>query len=287
MSGSNNLAPVYTSPKRKRDELEPSYSSPRNASRSSTPNVDTSTHYQLSNLLTNEGSPRAAVSNQFEGLKLEGGSISRINFGGEGDTDIASKRLKSNHGESQGFMDIQVVSGSTIDGYVSSMEIPETPDRGGESAVSQKIHNEISSRHNETSSRQNLDTTDDALPTAAAPTEARTRETATPPLNPRELSPDPDSLTWREEEITGHKPDDPDDDGYGLNCVGFKPTPAIAYARTQHRKQQILDWKTREGREARQKRSERRRGGVEANKAETLCKTEEGRRKVRFREEHT
>ncbi|KZF24568.1 hypothetical protein L228DRAFT_245530 [Xylona heveae TC161] len=48
------------------------------------------------------------------------------------------------------------------------------------------------------------------------------------------------------------------DDGVGLNGVGFRPTPSIAYARAQKRKQQIADWRNREAREARQRRSERR-----------------------------
>lgn len=66
---------------------------------------------------------------------------------------------------------------------------------------------------------------------------------------------------WHESEITGHDPDDPTDDGYGINGIGFKPTPAIAWARSQKRKQQLADYRSREAREARQKRTERRRGG--------------------------
>jgi hypothetical protein len=54
---------------------------------------------------------------------------------------------------------------------------------------------------------------------------------------------------------------DPLDDGYGVNGVGFRPTAAVAYARTQRRKQQLADWKSREAREARQRRSERRKEG--------------------------
>ncbi|KAF7451555.1 hypothetical protein PtrM4_069590 [Pyrenophora tritici-repentis] len=69
----------------------------------------------------------------------------------------------------------------------------------------------------------------------------------------------------RDDEITGHLADpaiDPDDDGTGLNGIGFKPTPALAYARSQKRRQQLNEWKLREMRDARAKRSERRRGGV-------------------------
>ncbi|RMZ79069.1 hypothetical protein DV737_g3565, partial [Chaetothyriales sp. CBS 132003] len=67
---------------------------------------------------------------------------------------------------------------------------------------------------------------------------------------------------WHESEITGHEPNDPDDDGYGINGIGFKPTSAMAYARLQKRKQQVADYRRREAKEARQRRSDRRRQGV-------------------------
>ena len=84
---------------------------------------------------------------------------------------------------------------------------------------------------------------------------------------PRIKSPSPplSALTWKDSEITGHLADpstDPDDDGTGLNGIGFKPTPALAYARSQKRRHQLNEWKARELREARAKRSERRRRGV-------------------------
>jgi hypothetical protein len=84
------------------------------------------------------------------------------------------------------------------------------------------------------------------------------------PLN-RSPSPPPSALTWHDNEITGHLVNpstDPDDDGTGLNGIGFRPTPAIAYARSQKRRQQLNEWKARETREARAKRHDRRRRGV-------------------------
>jgi hypothetical protein len=65
-------------------------------------------------------------------------------------------------------------------------------------------------------------------------------------------------LAWSDSEITGHNPTDPDDDGYGINGIGFKPTAAIAWARSQKRKKQVAEWKSREAREARERRRERR-----------------------------
>ncbi|QDS71533.1 hypothetical protein FKW77_005261 [Venturia effusa] len=70
------------------------------------------------------------------------------------------------------------------------------------------------------------------------------------------------NLTWQDSEITGHLASDPDDDGYGVNGIGFRPTPAMAYARSQRRRQQIMEWKNRESREARSRRAEERRRGM-------------------------
>lgn len=73
---------------------------------------------------------------------------------------------------------------------------------------------------------------------------------------------------------------DPDDDGTGINGIGFRPTPAMAWQRMQKRKQQVSDWRAREAKEARQKRSERR------NKAAAIMAVDSDmantRRTVRF-----
>ena len=104
-----------------------------------------------------------------------------------------------------------------------------------------------------------------------------------PPLSP--------TLWWHDEEITGHNPNDPTDDGYGINGVGFLPTPAIANARAERRRKQIAEWKNREAKEARQKRGDRRRrrdlesssSGNGTTQGKPSVKTKNGR-KVRFLE---
>ncbi|WQF78634.1 hypothetical protein CDEST_03648 [Colletotrichum destructivum] len=68
------------------------------------------------------------------------------------------------------------------------------------------------------------------------------------------------ALTWKEEEITIYDPEDEDDDGTGINGVGFMPTAAMAYARTQKRRLQLAEYKKREESEARARRNQRRRG---------------------------
>lgn len=90
------------------------------------------------------------------------------------------------------------------------------------------------------------------------------------------------ALTWHEDEITVYDPDDSDDDGTGINGIGFKPTPAIAHARTMRRKQQLAEYRKREEREARARRSQRRRGSPAAGMAEVKARAE--RRRVRFME---
>ncbi|KAL7619850.1 hypothetical protein AAE478_010395 [Parahypoxylon ruwenzoriense] len=99
------------------------------------------------------------------------------------------------------------------------------------------------------------------------------RRAGTPPLSKRkttELQADEEpatftdpvraALTWHEDEITVYDPADKDDDGTGINGIGFKPTPAIAYARAQKRRQQLAEYKKREESEARARRNQRRRG---------------------------
>ncbi|KAM3456787.1 hypothetical protein MY3296_001445 [Beauveria thailandica] len=69
------------------------------------------------------------------------------------------------------------------------------------------------------------------------------------------------ALTWHEDEITVYDPDDKDDDGTGINGIGFRPTPAIAHARSLKRRQQITEYRKREESEARSRRNQRRREG--------------------------
>jgi len=85
---------------------------------------------------------------------------------------------------------------------------------------------------------------------------------------------------WHDSEITGHNPDDPNDDGYGINGIGFKPTPAIAWSRSQRRKQQMTEYKNREAREAREKRSKRRKRFI-SDSEEALSVESSPRKSVR------
>jgi hypothetical protein len=86
---------------------------------------------------------------------------------------------------------------------------------------------------------------------------------------------------WQDSEITGHHIHAAlGDDGEGINGIGFRPTPAIAQARSQKRKHQLSEWRAREAKEARQRRYEKRQGcAVDAGGGD-----ESQRRVVRFEE---
>ncbi|SPJ71615.1 uncharacterized protein FTOL_01343 [Fusarium torulosum] len=66
------------------------------------------------------------------------------------------------------------------------------------------------------------------------------------------------ALTWHEDEITIYDPEDEDDDGVGINGIGFKPTAALAQTRAMKRRQQMAEYRKREESEARARRSQRR-----------------------------
>lgn len=109
-----------------------------------------------------------------------------------------------------------------------------------------------------------------------------------PPTSTREERDEllqPGRLHWDDSEITGHDPSDPEDDGEGINGVGFRPTAAIARDRAEKRRKQIEGWKSREDKEARAaraKRSEARRRKMMGE--ERKVEQEEEARRVRFAE---
>ncbi|KEF59738.1 uncharacterized protein A1O9_04584 [Exophiala aquamarina CBS 119918] len=111
-----------------------------------------------------------------------------------------------------------------------------------------------------------------------------------PQVLPRSKSPPLDGQIsdkfWHDSEITGHDPTDPTDDGYGINGIGFRPTPALAWSRSQRRKQQLTDLKNREAREARQQRSERRKRFISESDDHSTAMDASPRKNVRVRFEN-
>lgn len=95
-----------------------------------------------------------------------------------------------------------------------------------------------------------------AVPTAqpkASSCSPSTEQPQTRPSSPPLPTPaNPNPLTWHATEITGHMIDYAnDDDGTGINGVGFKPTKQQEEVRRERRKRQIEQWRKREDQDAR------------------------------------
>jgi hypothetical protein len=284
--------PALSTPKRKR-------SLPPTAARKGSPSIPTNNI--ASTTLPEEdgtpGSPRTRVAYRFQGLDLEGGAITKLDLKSSSEADSVveeddplRKRLKILEGE--------------------GVEIPETPQgllvslgSDGIEEPAQKFQGSLL-RNDEPGpvifkglgdhARSPSSKLSRSYPSINRLADSKSRgrkRLSSPPLSgtvdaslldTEDMVVDPDraALTWHEDEITGHDPSDPEDDGEGINGIGFKPTPAEARARAERRRQQMAEYKSREMKEARAKRSERRRGGASMT---TGSKEEEARR-VRFSE---
>ena len=256
----------YLSPKRKRRYEDSLLTDAPSPSRLRT--IDLPTRPPLERGYSNEGSPRTNVAGHLQNLDLQEHSpISELDFG----VPIESPMSRSETGlPSHGFNPNIVIPNQS---YTALITPP--PSSNGRFTMwtppgIQKI-----------ASGQPLE----------IPETPRLRPVTSPtPPPPAKISksPPPQSPTlwWQDEEITGHKPNDPTDDGYGINGIGFLPTPAIANARAERRKKQVAEWKIREAREARQRRGDRRRRREFSNGTNhgiTGVKAEKSR-KVRFLE---
>jgi hypothetical protein len=291
----NPADPALSTPKRKR-------TLPTTAAKNPSPPLLT-TNLPVATLLEEEGacgSPRTRVANRFQGLDLEGDAISKLDLKGSShmssaveEKEVSRKRAKLLEGE--------------------AVEIPETP-QGVEASFgsdqieepSQKFEGSLQ-RNDEPGpvvfkglgahSRSSSSKLARAYPSINRLADSKSRgrkRMSSPPLSGSMdaslldsevtiVDPDRAALTWHDDEITGHDPSDPEDDGEGINGIGFKPTPAEARARAERRRQQMAEYKSREMREARAKRSERRRGGANM----TAGSKEEAARRVRFSEVET
>lgn len=236
-----NMVPtetLYRSPKRKRDAIERLKDSDRPISPTSTPMASSQSELKLLEAEeTGRCSPRAAVAGRFKNLAIHE-CVSHP-------TPIAqwrrnSPQLSSHESEALG----EVRDGPLLsEESVIETEPPQQHAERNKSKAGQ-IFNDRSSNGVARSKVK-----------AISPSKAR-RKKSPPPNESITL----DSLTWSDSEITGHNPTDPNDDGYGINGIGFKPTAEIAWARSQHRLKQLAEWKNREANEARENRRARREG---------------------------
>ncbi|KAL9591980.1 MAG: hypothetical protein Q9179_007179 [Wetmoreana sp. 5 TL-2023] len=231
---SSSPASVVPSPKRKRNTDDPlDIASVPPPTRLRTTNLPTSTVIPDDDLV-GDRSPRALVAGHFRNLNLTGYGFDFV------------KTMKE-----------PSPTPSTIAHSQSSDPISSQPSI--QSSDSQPMYPSTATASNPTFAPGS----DPKNPPLEIPETPRLKPTTLPSstISPiqRSKSPPPPNLWWADTEITGHDPSDPADDGYGINGVGFLPTPAMASARAERRKRQVAEWKNREAREARQRRSEARR----------------------------
>ena len=234
-------------------------------------------------------SPRSKVAHKFRGLALEGGGGAASD-----DSDIADS-MRKRHRPDEVMRDDDVPEPDRVDPaedeeerpMVVAVPLPEPEVALGEA--------EISLTH----AAPQLDTgLHRSYPSINRLSDSKSRvkkRSGSPPLRlkktPRRDQNDEDeemeivdpvraALTWHEDEITIYDPEDKDDDGTGLNDIGFKPTSALAASRVMKRRQQMAEYRKREESDARAKRSQRRRGANIAIGPEQKSPT----RKVRFTE---
>ena len=269
---------VYNSPKRKRDAAGSASYTTSSLPLPPSLNTDLPVHSRSADeeVLPGNGSPRTAVAGRFQNLHIQSTSF-KLDLGERYEGEAVQKKSRlmddlSNSG------DARTVHGSLMPGQQGAKEAGE---RSKPVAIDEIQENATSRKH--------------VLP---YPSPEATRDSSPSPRSSFKQSghgedqpsttrspPPTESLTWQDSEITGHAPTDPLDDGYGINGIGFRPTPAVAYARAQKRTQQVQDWRTREAREARQRRSERRRGINHGPPEGADCGVSEQRRRVRFYED--
>lgn len=251
---STGLTPVL-SPKRKRKPSESDCHSP-SASPTSTVSIAS---FQEARLREEDElgrySPRAAVAGRFRELAIRG-------------------ERSSNKENSRS--DLQQEASTAPAQRLCTFETPRDLDTISEPPLVDGSHAQYDQNHlgetptNQSAGDESLAPTTPVARKMALPSSRKQRSpTSVSKERKNRLSPPlpgtspEDPLVWHDSEITGHNPSDPSDDGYGINGIGFKPTAAIAWARSQKRHQQVAEWKSREAREAREKRRQRRQEGTD------------------------
>lgn len=289
--------PAAPSPKRKRDE-KPHSPQHRVTSR----RLDTVPEKLMSssgeNIDLGVQTPRSRVAHSFGELQIEGsGGVSRLDLLGTfGPSKLDNSKIgKQGKGAQNGFKEIPETpqaSSSTILGPTAAIRF----DTKGtlDSQHSTVIFTGSSSTNTSTALSTTLPSRPShkqpVSPPSPDPPSQQFSPAPSPPVTPTRSPPqEPASLHWEESEITGHNPSDPEDDGEGINGVGFKPTAAIARARSERRRKQLADYKSREDKDARDARAKRaalrrrRESEGAATKADENQVSEKERR-VRFSE---
>lgn len=223
-------------------------------------------------------SPRSKVAHRFRGLELREGDVAVGSGGGVGIT--ASSNVPDDNEQAQASKrqrcDEQMPDADDIPLVVSDLintpavnAVGITDHTGKTVPQPSPVHDEYLAQEN---TEPDLVQRPEPVPDTPDPIALGKKRSGTPPLRIKKLlskagDPNKDvvdpvraALTWHEDEITIYDPDDEDDDGTGINGVGFKPTAAMAHARVMKRRQQMAEYKRREESDARARRNQRRRG---------------------------
>ncbi|KAI2792922.1 hypothetical protein POX_b02966 [Penicillium oxalicum] len=243
----------YFSPKRKREPSESDYCSPSPSTASDHSIEGFSEGRGVEETDLGSHSPRTAVAGRFQNLAIR----SQI-YTTPGDPSQLSLSTRPRWSELASFGSESRERNPV--GVTQSAPVSRSEGTGTES-----FQSSISTKFDARFSLDNVTGTPVAMPPKRRPMSpsishsSSTYQAPNPRMSPPTSTGSRDNpLTWHDHEITGHNPTDPNDDGYGINGVGFKPTAAIAWARSQKRQRQVAEWRSREAREARQKRRERR-----------------------------
>lgn len=284
--------PTFSSPKRKRDDQP----QPPPTKKLSPVRLETKIPSSPLAAEDDTGSPRTKIAYRFKGLDIGGGGVPTFELGESAnldgamnldDNNSASKRLKIFGNEDLEIPETPQVNRDRVNNDLSTNASLQTAPNG--LPLSGEVDPVVFKGMIARSSASKLVRSYPSINRLADSKSRGRKRMGTPPLvagtemdaEVTIVDPDRAALTWHDDEITGHDPDDPDDDGEGINGIGFKPTPAIAYARAEMRKKQLADYRSRESREARAKRNERRRGSPGLSSA---SREEEAARRVRFME---
>ncbi|OJD26023.1 hypothetical protein ACJ73_02605 [Blastomyces percursus] len=229
----------HKSPKRKRDDIGYSLRTASSSPASSHTSISAKDDHFDDECSPAINSPQISVAGELGELDLHGTSSYRLEIASRGASDDKQMKDKMDAERSvQGTMEVDAAPTVTPTDIKDKEKIPLASLGGGDlqatsAAPARQPKSKSSSQQKHRSRRRSPPLSDDV---------------------------DENPLTWRDSEITGYAPTDPSDDGYGINGIGFKPTAAIAWNRSQRRKKQVAEWKNREAREAREMRKSRRDG---------------------------
>lgn len=237
--------PRYFSPKRKREPSESDYYSP-SISPTSTVSLNSLQEARFREEEVGRHSPRAAVAGRFGELAIRGERLADRTWPRGDDTTHKPTTVPLREPPAT------EMPGVWPEHNAEQNEKDPSNQSRTELPTNETITENPSHSLDSPSKKPSTPTRKQIQP--FSPSKSR-KQRLSPPLKDASME---DPFTWHDHEITGHDPTDPTDDGYGINGIGFKPTAATEWARSQKRQKQVAEWRSREAREAREKRREQR-----------------------------